>query len=595
MTLMDLKKGVEETLRQLGQANHLSQGVSPDNPLIIFFYGKDDIAAYHTIASYLGNIWPQYRTDIYYISIKLTGSSYTLYQLTSEGKRILDDIRFDELVLRPFEQETLFANKASLNMPFICWSQDFEDIAAYKQYLHVMEKLKEQVQLSLADKTLRTPLFILGNESRTYRETFQAICQSLKDFSIEEHVADTVFLLSNHVQGGTILSGYQRHYQALAAILAITNYQGQHYYLHGKVVTSAYQRREKPFEEISQVLLSQLLIRMDQELWSDSFGDEAGVRGRFEKVLSSSLQGIKTPAIFETMLQALPRRDSGLLSDLSHKTASQLNDLTMGIFDAYLSNLAKETVADSSVFREQIEFTLNDKLIRKDWLSLESQLVQISHALESMEEPGATIKAQAYADGKYRQQVLLASKQFLSDLIVDKAKKIRDFKTIFQAYLDDLTILPTIRDQGLVDHYQRQFATFWSNQDYRKEFQSLYTDEQLSDFIIGVIGDLVKAIPVLSQSFEDELAVRWQQTQQQGGNLFQTIYNDFSQNNQIFFNPNSTLTKGDTIILINNQQHQASFAQYLHQHIKDAVYYDTANGNMAEVVTFYSLSDYHLA
>lgn len=596
MTLQALKKRVENQLREQTSIRQTRTGKMPRFPMVVCLIGEA-AEAVSQITQQLKQTWPQFEGKIPFVSIIIQDGSYQLFHLSGENKTPIGLPEFKTLVSEGFGADSLFQSRIELGLPFVLPITTLNHPEDYQCCLEMMDELRKEATL-IKSWEVRSPLFIVGNEVTDGHDRFALVKQSVVAFDPSHSPNDFVVILSNVLNDGTILSDMTRQFQAIAACLTIFN-DLQYYNLSGEVLTLAYQRQEKPIIATAQILLLALLDLIEQELWKTESSSSERLLGRMREILTQFLRKYQPAPPSINLFEKLPHRTCEEVENIGNELAGYFNRQTFGTFSATLQQLVSDKNESNQLpwndFRETVKshFKLSERVNLSTLLKNLSQEQAV--LLDEPRLDSETVRT--YIDKMLFYSLFKANTTTLFSLLDDLGQLAAEFESEYNTVMASRNSFPPIEDEGLIQFYQEEVRLFWAEQkeSYVEVLNQSETIEEFIEIIEKFFKDLFLPRPQLKLSFEEELARRWQNYKI--GNLeevYRDIHQKFSKNDVTFFVAHSHMEALGTVVMLNDSREQGSLSDYLHKKLKNQIFYDTANPNQAEIITFYQLNKAHL-
>ena len=146
MTVKDLIDHFEEVVIEKERNRGASFSREPDRPLLICFLGEDSIGIFKDIASYLFDMWPAYKNEIFFLGMKDNDSSgIDYFDLQLENKEIKTNTISENEVGRKisllFGSQSHFNNKSYLQVYYVLNTEKFNDAQLLEKWIDVMRDM----------------------------------------------------------------------------------------------------------------------------------------------------------------------------------------------------------------------------------------------------------------------------------------------------------------------------------------------------------------------------------------------------------------------------------------------------------------------
>lgn len=525
----------EERLRQIDRLNLGDEtGKEPQFPQLVIYLGKDASNAHAAVSSNLLQTWPQYQDELKFLCVQKTDNlAYFEMPIGSEQCNPLSEDGVREIASAMFGTRMHFADRSKLLVYFILDTTSMQNLDDFISWLPAINSVK---QLLCSDSTdLLDMLCLLLNENLVRQKTAAKIRDYLSGFYTNKEIRKTVsnvLLLSNRRSDNAILEDWEIGYKIVSAIIALSNNdetQVTKNIFCNSVLTASYAREEKPIAQIGQVVVSNLLTSLaeniphtDPKLMDDpKLSDKLGLTktGTFTMLDNYAEMNLYSLLPSEEQLELFPRRDANAQTEMSMMSANAFNEYTMGAWNQYLAEIARtaqEKVAMNSAVRQSWSDEYRKILVNT--FNKEEILYLVDHIDDVAEILGKTrlpsYDAKVLTAAKDQLKYMLSSDEKLIQIFVNALRQqgqvASDFTQAWNTLLKSRRQIFGVRDANMATFYERKIRNFIDRRgsEICTEFTTIHNTEDLVKFLQDVIEDVIDSDEIFSAAFEDELESR---------------------------------------------------------------------------------------
>lgn len=525
----------EERLRQIDRLNLGDEtGKEPQFPQLVIYLGKDASNAHAAVSSNLLQTWPQYQDELKFLCVQKTDNlAYFEMPIGSEQCNPLSEDGVREIASAMFGTRMHFADRSKLLVYFVLDTTSMQNLDDFISWLPAINSVK---QLLCSDSTdLLDMLCLLLNENLVRQKTAAKIRDYLSGFYTNKEIRKTVsnvLLLSNRRSDNAILEDWEIGYKIVSAIIALSNNdetQVTKNIFCNSVLTASYAREEKPIAQIGQVVVSNLLTSLaeniphtDPKLMDDpKLSNKLGLTktGTFTMLDNYAEMNLYSLFPSEEQLELFPRRDANAQTEMSMMSANAFNEYTMGAWNQYLAEIARtaqEKVAMNSAVRQSWSDEYRKILVntfnKEEILYLVDHIDDVAEILGNTRLPSNDAKVLTAA--KDQLKYMLSSDEKLIQIFVNALRQqgqvASDFTQAWNTLLKSRRQIFGVRDANMATFYERKIRNFIDRRgsEICTEFTTIHNTEDLIKFLQDVIEDVIDSDEIFSAAFEDELESR---------------------------------------------------------------------------------------
>ena len=525
----------EERLRQIDRLNLGDEtGKEPQFPQLVIYLGKDASNAHAAVSSNLLQTWPQYQDELKFLCVQKTDNlAYFEMPIGSEQCNPLSEDGVREIASAMFGTRMHFADRSKLLVYFVLDTTSMQNLDDFISWLPAINSVK---QLLCSDSTdLLDMLCLLLNENLVRQKTAAKIRDYLSGFYTNKEIRKTVsnvLLLSNRRSDNAILEDWEIGYKIVSAIIALSNNdetQVTKNIFCNSVLTASYAREEKPIAQIGQVVVSNLLTSLaeniphtDPKLMDDpKLSNKLGLTktGTFTMLDNYAEMNLYSLLPSEEQLELFPRRDANAQTEMSMMSANAFNEYTMGAWNQYLAEIARtaqEKVAMNSAVRQSWSDEYRKILVntfnKEEILYLVDHIDDVAEILGNTRLPSNDAKVLTAA--KDQLKYMLSSDEKLIQIFVNALRQqgqvASDFTQAWNTLLKSRRQIFGVRDANMATFYERKIRNFIDRRgsEICTEFTTIHNTEDLIKFLQDVIEDVIDSDEIFSAAFEDELESR---------------------------------------------------------------------------------------
>ncbi|HEL9636496.1 hypothetical protein [Streptococcus suis] len=613
-SILELKEGLEQQLRQESYKANLGRGENPEFPLYLLFLGEGLENRYESVRQDLLTVWPAFREELHFLQIKIEGEGYSYYHYVNGEMLSISKTELRDLIGSSFDtRQAHFSSFNNLLLYVFLETRQLHNFSEFQTWMHIMGEVKNDFRFVVSNQ-LTTSLFLLTepihqptqltNSIRNELVAYVDNQPSLVDFS-------SVYLLSNVCDNGTIITDLLQIYSALSSLIVFTNSQlGISQITQRKVKTLSHLKLEKPFAAIAQSILVSFLelvspvwkkLKTDGNLdWAELFGLQKGAFRHIENQIGSISNLLPTPE----QLEYFPRMDVEDYDPLSRFTARKFESLCMGSGRAYIEELIVDKLG-----KDQLE-AYGQSYYKEHYPTLTSQqLLAFSRMMDptlvhqelekEIIKPSMDLDILTYLQNLFWYQLFNSTlvKTQVIDALTSWTDQILQFQEEFDTLLNSQYQLHAVKDLDVEQYYKKLVENDWSrnSEDNNAGFRKVKSMEEYLAFMQSFISCLFSNNEIFIKSFEEELASRWQdRPDYQIADVHNSVYQQFG--NQVtpimMSGAAGTYQMACSALLM---KEDTAVANYLKEQFTNSkTYYNTGDGSSIVSMIIYNVENYHL-
>ncbi len=403
----------------------------------------------YQIESDLFSIWPRYREVIPFVS------DYKQADYKAVVEKLMD-------------YNNNFAKYTYVILYFVVDTSEFKSKDEFYAKLHEIEQIKAQVAGYASPKCL---LFLLYSANAPVSEELRAV---LKDLYAEEHFGlDMVVVVSNQLSIGAYVSDDRERIRELTTIILLSNAVGAGganpiTLNEFKVVTLRLHHQEKPYSDISKVIITRIFLRI-QELIATK--NPIFVESEFLKMIGVNSvthffdlfeKSVGNQIIEEAELDYFPMKDPDANYDLNLLSYDDFNSMCFGTLEAYLQRKIRNSEFYDPVKKERLEQEYRDFLYQNFTLwDLKAMMGKVGH-LRRMYEEG--INTDNTSNGvleafEFKYKTGISTDPEFYSVFFDAIQKLCDDAEVYSNSLNkligEIASMQPVQDKELREYYQR--------------------------------------------------------------------------------------------------------------------------------------------
>lgn len=588
-------------------------GTSPEAPMAVFYLGEKSSNYHNELTKNLRRLWRPYIKDICFLQVNHNENNAIFDLFNMVTKELVIDI--NDLVIKMFGKEKNFTNRNQLFLYFIVDSTIVSNDSMAEQVFKMIRFVKESIQLNIKENDI---LFVTLEEMIKNNHLLLLSQQFSDSYFNEQEVSnekkkkheevDSIFLIGNKpVPEGPIASS-SLQVTVIANLIALSNQKKRlaNILFSHKIKTIGYAIAEKPFHEISKVVITELVQELEQKTKKTLVGKEelitklgispAGtleVLDRYVDEISKSM----LPTVEQ--LNYFPRKSKDDIN-LSSISASKFNDITLGAWSQFLLgfenkasgklisleetgvNKAYENILLRNFSPQQLVTLKRESFNWRDYISTR----EISE-----NQPLLNVATQKLRKSFSEDEKVLKNFEMVFESCVMKAT---EYMEVWDKFTDSLGTITAIQEKSLESFYKKKLHSYFDSKsdELMDSFSNIRSEEELAQFFKKVNRELFGAVPVLTYSFEKEKQARLE-TYAPTVDAKDQILNDLSSDAvRRYFDSPYSIDKYKSIILFKTgtdleRVFKRSFAE-------GVFYYNTGFSGAAEALDIYVLKNYHL-
>lgn len=530
LSAQSLMRYVEGRLRKKDRPKTEGQGKEPHYPLAMVFVGDKSLEAFDDVSTALSRLWPQYENNLLYLGIRrgLDGAEYCSMS-RENGTRVLSVDEINLAVSNLFSTKMYFENRQRLLTYYIFNTGQCESISDYDYWIKELQAFKGNLHTGTLDISDLLISFLDENFARD--SISKQIRNRIRGHMGASRVCLAECLISNRCQDNTTYGDdWHDGYRIAADLIALSNNSDgsvSSRIFGSGITTVSYVCEEKPYDEISNVVVRQVLSVLDP-LSKQNIHEQRGKK-------RSELLGLSDDGTLELLdqyvddiLQAkLPTPEQIELFprqyesdwELSQLHADDFNQETLGAWNCYLQILVRRTKEEidangslKSKWQEAYTALLRRNFTNQELISLGEDIEDIRDLLRLKHEP--TRGKTPIADGIDQLKFLISSDENLLSLfegiILQNAQEAEELDTAWQFLLDSKAKIRSVKDQKLVSLYTHEIDNYRDSHidEMREAIHLVRSKSELETMLKDLLNDILAEVPVFSANLEQELQER---------------------------------------------------------------------------------------
>ena len=645
INIRDFTEHFKNRLMQIDRDSEgIGQGEEPEYPLILITLGESAIRKATLITSRLFELWPQYEHEIPVIGVKNPGSGKTYYKIDpavrqtdenpaakeqaeneqAENGQAVPEEELPELITDLFSTENHFHDSSLLMLYFVIDTTDTRDVNEFQQWMQTVSEVKSAMGL---DQEGTNDLFcVLLNEDLGHRRFSKLIRNRLAAaYDDAEQLHGSVLLISNRRSDNRVETDQKKCCHILADCIALSDCREKYAteFFKGKVLTTAYACVEKPIDEIGQVVVTQVLDKLDADtakmpnIMNDQTLDSKlgltrnGTIAFADRYVEDCLCK-KLPENSE--LEYFPRKDMSSEVDLSELSAEQFNDITMNAGSALVKQIVEQ--AETDLCASLTQELLNGGTDKNSYISYlrntftNDELIQLSQHIADVRKHFGNVGTESvtgadfYSAAEKEMKRLLSGSTSVINCMIKAIETLGKNAEEFWNNWDELQTsrrkLYRIDDSKLEQFYSKVVQRYFDYHDKKviEDFKGLHDAKGLEKFLTETIDGVIDNHDIFRQSFEEELQTRLRADDSlvNAKNYIQSTLT--GEDVVTYLNvPFQMDTRGLSVIMLKTETgaNSTGLKEFFVQNLSGNYgYYNTGYGNRAEAVYLYEVGQSNL-
>lgn len=616
LTIQSLIQYFEDRVRQIDRQNFGdTAGKEPQFPQIIIYLGDDARNAHQIVSTTLTQIWPQYQSELKFLWVRAEGEALSFAELSCDSDQVTDlsEDGVRQIASALFGTKMHFRDRSKLLIYYVLDTTSFRSGEDFTAWLPRINQTKQLLCASSTD--VLDVLFLLLNENLVRQKIAAQVRNCLSGFYARNDVSESVgnvMLLSNRRNDNAILEEWDLCYRILSIAIVLSNNTDPRIvgsFFDGTVMTTSYAREAKPLAQIGQVVVTGLIEELaktvpqrDPRLLDDPALPEKlgltkqGTIAILDRYAESKLYST-LPA--EAQLEFFPRKDDQAQESMSSLSARVFNEYTMGAWEQYLSNIARDIQEKISLdsaarlaWREEYKALLVKNFSKEEIIYLATHLQDVKALMSKLRAPNQDARVLTAAEEQLK-YLLTSSEQliqiFLSAL-QEQGNISQDFSDQWGDLLKSMRKMHPPRDNTIVSVYARKVREFcdWHGSGIRSDFAGMHETKELVAFLTHTLDRIIDSDDIFSAAFEDELESRLNE-ESLATDAKQYIRKKLTGEEVIYLQTNFSLADP----LISSILLKAGTP--LHNNLRSNLapttyYYDTGSSTTAEALVIYQVS-----
>lgn len=342
--------------KQNGSIKLGNLGTNPKFPLIIVYLGNETDCIHKDLSNELFQVWSSYKESIEFLHVKYDDGNYIYKRIKSFEQLTYKDVDGEDVqnvFTEILGEDRFFEDKNQIYVHYILNSNEINDKEQLNKWFGFIKTFKNNT-----NKNCLSLLTLLLDKSNKQKEQLSNLIQNeisvyLENNNITE-ICDSVYMLSNERQDGTIFKSWNKVVPSIADIIMLTvsnldSVKSSIYQSKSKVFYTSFNRVEKPSYQIAQVVVSELINYVNKlineqktNISFDSIRDKLLIKnGIFQYSEVYIDTNIKPLLPTKEQLNFFPRKNLNKC-DLSKMTEDGFNDETMNTWSTFFQSLKEK-------------------------------------------------------------------------------------------------------------------------------------------------------------------------------------------------------------------------------------------------------------
>lgn len=617
LTIQSLIQYFEDRVHQIDRQNFGdAAGKEPQFPQIVIYLGDDARSAHQTVSASLAQIWPQYQNELKFLWAQAKGGALSFAELTCDSAAQAVSLSEDgvrQIASSLFGTKMHFCDRSKLLIYYVLDTTSFLSTDDFTMWLPRIGQIKQLLCASSTD--VLDMLFLLLNENLVRRKTAAQIRNCLSGFYAQNEIRKSVgnvMLLSNRRSDNAILEEWDICYRILSDAIVLSNNADTRVALSffgGAVMAASYAREAKPLAQIGQVVVTALVDELakaappwDPKLLDDpSLPEKLGLtkQGTIAILDQYAQSNLYANLPSEDQLELFPRRDSCAQERMSGLPAREFNEYTMGAWEQYLNNAARDIQEKISLdsdarrtWQTEYKALLVKNFSKEEIIYLAAHLQDVKELMARLRAPSQ--EAEVLTAAKEQLKYLLSSSEQLKQIFLaalqEQGQASQDFAGQWSGLLKSMRIMHTLRDNNIENFYERKVREFcdWHGSSIRSEFAGMHETEELAAFLTNTLDHIIDSDSIFSAAFEDELESRLNE-EPLLTDAKQYIRKKLTGEEVVYLQTNFSL--GDPLLSSILLKVGTPLYNNLYSNLPPATYYyDIGSSNTAEALVIYQVS-----
>lgn len=613
-TMQRLIRHFEDRLQEIERYKHDNrvERTEPRFPMLVLCLGEDAIDGSRELVANLFRLWPQYKQELLFLGVQRAedGLAYSRLENADTPPARLSPGQVRGLLTGIFSTRSHFRDKNKFCIYYVLNTTSFADGREFAAWADAIRQVK--ADFGVDELEILDMLILQLNEDFTRRRIARRVRNHVAAFytAPEKRFCQSVFLLSNKRNDNTLLEEWGICNRIVANVIALSNNPDSavsSLFFKHRVFTASYAHKEKPTQDIGQVVVENLIDKMADMIEHLRHSDAAAANLLSDKNLPSRLGRTKeeTLAFLDEyvdntlvpqmpppdQLEYFPRRDTGDYGPMCELPAAEFNEVTMNAWDCYLSQLASK--ADTGGLGETYAAILTKNFFVDELIFLGTHLEPVRAILSKTATSYPEMDIRAAAAAKLK--TLLSSDPAVIDTLMET---VRSQGKQARAFVEARTQLCCSREKlfPVTDDTVRQFYTAQARNYFDQNEEQLETELRrireisgLVRFLEGIIDGIIDSNSIFSAPFEEEFEMRLCAA----GQLCDAKCHIRQQLtiNEVYTYLPMNFVLGEQLLSAILLKADTSLYENLTSNLDSRVYYyNTGYGDMAESIVIYEVS-----
>lgn len=619
----DLISGFASKVEALDwQDNGSGSGNEPEKPFMMMFLGEGSYVSCPQVAKRLERRWPQYAENMVFVGVGHEGDNFIYHVLDSVSGKVKPSAKsIGDLATELFSADSVFRSTNQLLVYYVLDTSVLAGLDEFAWWCKNVTRLCDDLNFGILDP--KEMLFMLIREGVEDFERASRIRTHFAKNGIMPNArgAITVTVISSRLNNHAFLPGWESAYDIITAMVAVSDNPRPEVtskLFYPGTQTVAYARMERPVREIGQVVCNGLISFLDGhrktsrsiDIRSESTLSRLGITAnRTFSVFDDYVDQQLVPHFPSSeQLAYYPRKEPSEVGDLKAVSERELNDITLGSWDATLQTMIDSSIHEVShsvgiqdIWKSSITRGLYQNFSSDELKLLAENLNSLKQNIGMPDEPSGNSPVLESATARLRCELSsnALTRDIYFDALAEAGEQAKEFVEAWSALVRSCERLHKIRDdevrtkrvtefyasmtQDFIDHNQRLLMD---------DFDNLHSERELVDFFNRWFDGLLKSNEVFRMAFEDELRRRLDY----GGNELdsqETIRRILTGDGVVtYFNANFNMDTLQQAMLIRVKSKLAdAMRTYMPE---DTYFYDTGQGISAETLITYVLTTENL-
>lgn len=616
LNIVEIKKTLEDLIVMRGRdsgGDMESSGI--EYPMLLVSLGKDFTESDESIRYQLFRLLPAYEKHLLYYTYD------TDRRVFIDGGNELSDEDLREAVTMLFQGDTYYRSYNQLMVYVLADETVINDSFKVSDCMDAIACIRESIRYQNQNINLIVQLDErIGHEEET-REVKRQFGELLENSPLEGAPSvQEIYLISNKCTRGMINTPAHRS-RIIADLIVLIDW-GKDYLLSATksawIHTVGFNTVEKPVKPIVDTCVFEIVRHIGDLIKAasgsaekselalvDQLGiNEDGSFDCFDPIIEDFMKHFPTDA----QLELFPRVNSDPVGEIAKFTMAVFNDFTMGAWNAFIrrlvTNFEKQIREDGQInlsLKEQFSAYIRKRFPLFELITFSNHIPEVMNAFASAAKRINTDNDDLRKGVRRELSKNLLQNDKIAELFCEEAKRLGDsgkrLQSCWEKFQNEL-VKDTFfdpKDSSVKTFYSKRVQQYFNVNSNRikEELCGISDVEELQAIIIRCCRELVDQDPAFSESFERELQTRLEA--QDAWQAQSDIRDKLTGNNvNTWFIPTGTVMENPVLSVIMLRT-DSDLHRFLMENLgENANYYDTDNGDSADVIQIFGLNKYHL-